>query len=189
MQLRICLMLALSLAACAKPNARRPDAAPVAAGPALNETRTPATPAATAQCRDDGDCNARARCIAGVCNTLTASNESCGDVRVHFDFDSTELRPAERPHLLRLAQCVRSLADSHVTIEGHADERGTQEYNLALGDRRATAIARYLRDLGVSESQLRTVSFGKEQPLCREDDEACHERNRRAEFKLARISR
>ena len=71
----------------------------------------------------------------------------------------------------------------HVTIEGNADERGTDEYNLALGDQRATSVARYLKALGASPTQLKTVSYGKEKPLCTEHDEECWAKNRRAAVK------
>lgn len=83
----------------------------------------------------------------------------------------------------RMARCLKADHALHVTIEGNADERGTQEYNLALGDQRANAVARYLELLGVSAAQLRTVSFGKEQPLCMEHEEGCWAQNRRAAIK------
>jgi peptidoglycan-associated lipoprotein len=70
-----------------------------------------------------------------------------------------------------------------VTIQGNADERGTEEYNMALGDRRARAVAKYLESLGASSAQLATVSFGKENPECNEHDEACWSRNRKAALK------
>jgi peptidoglycan-associated lipoprotein len=68
----------------------------------------------------------------------------------------------------------------HVLIEGNADERGTEEWNIALGDKRATAVAEYLQRLGVSQPQLKTVSYGKERPLCEEHNEECWSKNRRA---------
>ena len=71
-------------------------------------------------------------------------------------------------------------------IEGHCDERGTGEYNLALGDRRATAARDFLVNLGVPASKLSTVSYGEERPQCREQDESCYQRNRRAHFSPAR---
>jgi peptidoglycan-associated lipoprotein len=70
----------------------------------------------------------------------------------------------------------------HIAISGNADERGTEEYNMALGDHRAHAVADYLRSLGASDPQLQTVSYGKERPLCGEHDEACWAQNRRAEL-------
>jgi peptidoglycan-associated lipoprotein len=101
-------------------------------------------------------------------------------VRVHFDFDSALLRDDDRGVLERSAHCLASNHALRVVIAGNADERGTEEYNLALGDRRAGAVARYLESLGVAPAQLRTVSYGKERPLCSEHDEACWSKNRRA---------
>jgi peptidoglycan-associated lipoprotein len=75
-----------------------------------------------------------------------------------------------------------------VTIQGNADERGTEEYNMALGDRRATTVAHYLESLGASAAQLKTVSYGKENPLCTEHDEECWAKNRRAELKAAEVT-
>jgi len=66
-----------------------------------------------------------------------------------------------------------------VTVEGHADERGTREYNLALGDRRAQVVMNYLTALGIDPKRLKTISYGKEQPICMEPNEACWSQNRR----------
>ena len=71
----------------------------------------------------------------------------------------------------------------HVTIEGNADERGTEDWNLALGDKRATAVEDNLRQLGVSAAQLKTVSYGKDRPLCSQHNEECWAKNRRAALK------
>ena len=71
----------------------------------------------------------------------------------------------------------------HVTIEGNADERGTEDWNLALGDKRATAVENYLEQLGVSKAQLKTVSYGKDRPLCSQHNEECWAKNRRAALK------
>src|SRR5262245_61996825 len=75
----------------------------------------------------------------------------CGPVKVHFPFNSAEMDPAELPGLQRSASCLKADAAMRVTIEGNADERGTEEYNLALGDQRAAAVAKYLQSLGVSQ--------------------------------------
>jgi peptidoglycan-associated lipoprotein len=83
----------------------------------------------------------------------------------------------------RSARCLKADHALHVSIEGNADERGTEEYNMALGDRRATTVKGYLESLGASASQLKTVSYGKENPLCTEHDEECWAKNRRAEMK------
>jgi peptidoglycan-associated lipoprotein len=101
-------------------------------------------------------------------------------VRVHFPFNSSEILAADRPELERSARCLQAHQHIRLTIEGNADERGTEEYNLALGDRRAVSVARYLKKLGASEAQLKTISYGKERPICTQHGEACWAKNRRA---------
>jgi peptidoglycan-associated lipoprotein len=101
---------------------------------------------------------------------------------VYFDYDQSALRADTRERLARNAEFLRQHPEYEVTVEGHCDERGTSEYNLALGDRRAHAAVDYLQDLGVARSRLRTVSYGEERPQCAESYEACWQRNRRAHF-------
>ncbi|MDH3519552.1 MAG: peptidoglycan-associated lipoprotein Pal [Myxococcales bacterium] len=100
---------------------------------------------------------------------------------VYFDFDRAEIREDARPVLRGNAKTLSSLT-GNVTIEGHCDERGSAEYNLALGERRANAVKRYLVDLGVSSARLRTVSFGEERPAVQGHDESAWRYNRRADF-------
>jgi peptidoglycan-associated lipoprotein len=99
---------------------------------------------------------------------------------VHFDFDKSDLRDADRAVLARDADVLKKYDFLKANIEGYCDDRGTVEYNLALGERRADAMRDYLVSLGVPTERLRTVSYGKEKPVCTEDDEACWARNRRA---------
>ena len=106
-------------------------------------------------------------------------------MHVHFPFNSDEIDSADKPSLDRSARCLKADHSLHVTIEGNADERGTEEYNMALGDRRAHSVAGYLQSLGASQAQLGTVSYGKEKPECQEHDEACWARNRRAALKAS----
>ena len=103
---------------------------------------------------------------------------------VYFDYDRYDIRAAEKPTLRANADAI--LANSSggvITIEGHCDERGSEEYNLALGDRRASGVKRYLVDLGVPASRLRTVSFGEAKPAVVGHDESAWRYNRRSEFK------
>ncbi len=81
---------------------------------------------------------------------------------------------------------MREYDSVQVTIEGHCDERGTNEYNIALGDRRANAAADYISSLGITGSRMRTVSYGEENPQCRESNESCWSRNRRARFVITK---
>jgi peptidoglycan-associated lipoprotein len=100
--------------------------------------------------------------------------------RVFFALDSFSLSAESRATLDAQAQWLNANPQVSVTVEGHADERGTREYNIALGERRANAARVYLESRGVSSSRMRTVSFGKERPEAFGTDEASHSRNRRA---------
>ena len=181
------LMLIALVAGCAhKPEAKndtQPAAANASATPASGTTAPTAT--ADKSCSSDLDCGSKQLCIRARCVDISADLAECSHVRVHFQLNSSDLESSELTALQRSARCLKADTALHVTIEGNADERGTEEYNLALGDRRATGVAKYLESLGASEAQLRTVSYGKENPLCTEHDEACWARNRRAELSAA----
>lgn len=101
---------------------------------------------------------------------------------IHFDYDKADIRDGDRAILGRNADNLKKFDFLRVTVEGHCDERGTVEYNLALGERRAKAAYDYLVSLGVPAARLKTVSYGKEIPLCREANEDCWGRNRRGHF-------
>ena len=103
----------------------------------------------------------------------------CG-VRVHFDYDSVLIPDTDRPGLVASAKCMNEDRDLKVRVEGNADERGTEEYNLALGEERAHNVEKYLKSLGAEEHQVKTVSYGEENPICAAHDEGCWSKNRRA---------
>jgi peptidoglycan-associated lipoprotein len=103
---------------------------------------------------------------------------------VYFDYDKSNLKPAAQENLLRKADWLRENSDVTVTIEGHCDERGTNEYNLALGDRRSESIKAFLVNLGISASRLTTISYGEERPVCFGSDEECWAKNRRGHFTI-----
>jgi peptidoglycan-associated lipoprotein len=100
--------------------------------------------------------------------------------RVFFDTDQTDLSPQARATLDKQAQWLAQYNRYAFTIEGHADERGTREYNIALGARRAQAVRDYLAARGISPSRMRTISYGKERPVAVCDDISCWSQNRRA---------
>ncbi|MBO0664053.1 peptidoglycan-associated lipoprotein Pal [Jiella sp. MQZ9-1] len=100
--------------------------------------------------------------------------------RVFFDTDSSSLSPKAQQTLQRQAQWLNQYPQYQITVEGHADERGTREYNLALGARRAAATRDYLASLGVAANRMRTISYGKERPVAVCDDISCWSQNRRA---------
>ncbi|MCX7981859.1 MAG: peptidoglycan-associated lipoprotein Pal [Syntrophales bacterium] len=101
---------------------------------------------------------------------------------IHFDFDKYNIRPPDREILARHAEWLKNNKDAKVTIEGHCDERGTVEYNLALGERRANEAKKYLVSLGVEPERIKTVSYGKERPIDPRQNEEAWAKNRRAEF-------
>jgi len=104
----------------------------------------------------------------------------------YFDYDKSEIREDARATLSRNADALKAILQDFPTativIEGHCDERGSSEYNLGLGDRRATAAKEYLVQMGVPGDRLKTVSYGKERPQCTESNESCWQKNRRAHF-------
>jgi len=97
-----------------------------------------------------------------------------------FAYDKSNLRPEDRQALLTDAEFLRAHPEIKLTLEGHCDERGSEEYNLGLGDRRATSAKRFLENAGIADSRVQTTSYGKEHPYCTEHDEACWKENRRA---------
>ncbi len=104
----------------------------------------------------------------------------------YFDYDSAAIRPDAREALQKTADFLKNYPNVRVTIEGHCDDRGSTEYNLALGQRRANAVKEYLVSLGLPADHLNTTSWGKEKPFCTEASEACYQQNRRGHFTQAK---
>ena len=104
--------------------------------------------------------------------------QNVGD-RVYFDTDMSSVREDGRATLTKQAAWLKQYSNYQITVEGHCDERGTREYNLGLGARRAQAMKDYLASLGVSGARLDTISYGKERPVCVESNDACWAQNRR----------
>jgi peptidoglycan-associated lipoprotein len=98
---------------------------------------------------------------------------------VHFAYDQYSVQDTDKATLQKQATWLGRYPQVRVTVEGHADERGTREYNIALGARRANAVKEYLVSLGVSNARVDTVSYGKERPICTQSDEGCWAQNRR----------
>lgn len=99
-----------------------------------------------------------------------------------FDYDKSSIRSSEFPKLEASAQWLAKNTSVRLSIEGNADERGSQEYNVALGDERAAAVKKYLADHGVPENRMGTISYGEEKPVCHDENESCWQKNRRAQF-------
>lgn len=130
--------------------------------------------ATTAQGADDGGIM--------VGEQLTDASGRPLVMRVHFGFDSSSVDADNRETLEAHAAYINDNEDLKIKLEGHCDERGTREYNLALGERRAKAVARFLAVLGVDRKRLRTTSYGEEKPMDEDHDESAWERNRRVEI-------
>ncbi|MBI1810933.1 MAG: peptidoglycan-associated lipoprotein Pal, partial [Nitrospirae bacterium] len=101
---------------------------------------------------------------------------------IHFDFDKYTIREDAKPSLKAVADWLIKNKDAKMILEGHCDERGTNEYNLALGEKRAKAARDYIVSAGVTKNRLDTISYGEEKPLCKEQTEDCWQKNRRVQF-------
>jgi peptidoglycan-associated lipoprotein len=102
---------------------------------------------------------------------------------VYFDFDKYNVRSDQQGTMKNNAAVLQSNAGQKVVVEGNCDERGSKEYNIALGDRRAKAGKSYLTNLGISGDRVNTISYGKEKPVCTAHNESCWQQNRRDDFK------
>lgn len=185
----LCSMV-LMISSCATKQVQSSDATPGADGRALTEEETEALKA-----REAEKAASRARREAERQEKLAESKEGKGvrieiqrfqDERIYFDFDKSDLKPEAREVLKRKADWLRKNPGYKITITGHCDERGTREYNMALGQRRADAAFKYLNALGVSADRIITVSKGKEEPLDPRSTPEAWAKNRRAEFKVSR---
>lgn len=137
-----------------------------------------------AECSSDADCASGQKCQDGKCVTEETTSTSCSLETVYFSYDSSSLSNSARDKLDANADCIKQ-KDRSVKIAGHCDERGSNEYNIALGERRANSVEDYLESLGVSTSNMSTISYGEEQLArqCGVDaPDSCHENNRRVEF-------
>lgn len=176
------LIIALPLAAACAHSTKNAGAevAPPAAAPAVEAVPAVAAAPAARGCSGDDQCSASELCVSQRCVAITPGLAECR-ATAHFEFDRSDVRPADQPTLQRAARCLSALPGEKAQVEGNADERGTEQYNIALGFRRAHSVARYLQDLGVPAKGVSEVSYGKERPVCTDSSESCWARNRRAE--------
>lgn len=178
-------LAALLVSACAAtPKTLNPgdtvkDGASASAAPAPARTPEPVATPAPGTCSNDAQCGSGERCDGARC----VAAEGCGLVRVRFAFDSAQLDASAMKSLREDAECIARRKPVALLVEGHCDERGTTQYNIALGARRADAVRKYLADLGV-KAKLDTVSFGKELPVAQGEGESSWSQNRRAELRL-----
>ena len=170
------LAAAVSFVACAKP----PPPAPPPPPPVAPEPPPPAPPPPKPVVKPPVDEYARLQSMdSDEIDRMRLFDE------VFFDLDKSEIREADRAILSKNAETLKKFDFLRVTVEGHCDERGSVDYNLALGERRARAAFDYLVSLGVPEDRLRTVSYGKEVPTCSASTEECWQANRRAKFTVS----
>jgi peptidoglycan-associated lipoprotein len=171
------LILLVAAMATAPACGKKPAPAPPPPAPVAPEPPPPAPPPPRAEAPPVVDEYARLKAMSAE------EIEKSGLLAdVHFDFDRSEIRDADRAALTKNAEALKRFDFLRVTVEGHCDERGTVEYNLALGERRARSAYDYLVSLGVPAARLKTVSYGKEVPVCQVSNEDCWQRNRRAHF-------
>jgi peptidoglycan-associated lipoprotein len=173
------LILGLSVAACGKKSpAVTPPPPPMPAAPttppAPPAPPAPATPPAAPRTLSEDDIFAQ-KSLAQL-----NSERPLGDV--YFDLDNAVIKDAGRAALGTNATYLKRWPSTRISIEGHCDERGTAEYNLALGERRANAVKAHLVELGVPADRIVIVSKGKEAPFCTDKNEACWQQNRRGHF-------
>ena len=179
----IALLVVTTVTACSRrtpPPAPPPPAPPVATTPAPPPAPPPPPPAQpkpeppVAKPLTEDEIFAK--------KTVEQLNAERPLAEVFFDYDQFTIRDDQRGALQKNAEYLKRWPSVRISVEGHADERGTAEYNLALGERRANSIMEYLTGLGVAGTRMVVVSKGKETPACREMTEECHARNRRVLF-------
>ena len=179
----VCLCAVLGMASCAKkaPASAPAPPPPVAAAPApvAPPPPPPPPPPAPAPLPVPAPLTEDQIFQRKTLDELNA-DRPLGDV--FFDYDESVIRDEARGPLQRNADWLRRWGSTRITVEGHCDSRGSSEYNIALGDRRAAAVKEYLMNLGVPAGRILTVSKGKEQPFCREESEGCWQQNRRGHF-------
>lgn len=171
---RLAVLAVIAFAAAAAGCPKKPPK--VTPTPTPTETATPA-PTPTPDLNDQMKGNANANPTEG---DLTA----CGAQPIHFDYDSSVLKADATDTLKSVAACLQSHKTWTVQLEGHTDERGSTQYNLALGERRAHAAEKYLADAGVEKARISTVSYGSERPVAQGHDETAWSQNRRVEFRI-----
>jgi peptidoglycan-associated lipoprotein len=178
--LTLCVVISVGAAACGKkapettPAPPPPPAAAPAAPPAppAPPAPTPAPAAPRALTEEE--------IFAGKTLADLNAERPLGDV--YFDLDEAVIRDDGRAPLQKNAEWMKRWGSTRIMVEGHADERGSAEYNLALGERRASAVRAYLVNLGIPENRITITSKGKEAPFCTESGESCWQQNRRGHF-------
>ena len=183
-------VLSVTVLACQK---KPPEPAPVpaatpVAGPDQDSIRRAADEAARRAAAEEAARRAAAeeaaRRAAAEAAATTEAARTALTAAVHFDYDQSELRSEDRAILDAKVPILQANPSVVIRVSGHTDERGSDEYNLALGQRRAGAVKAYLVQHGISDSRIETVSYGEERPVAQGSDEGAYAQNRRAEFEI-----
>jgi peptidoglycan-associated lipoprotein len=160
-----------------------PAPAPVTAAEERPQPQVPTPPRSTSQPPQQQATTTPASRLPDAATRIRIDQLLARIEDAYFDYNQHNLRPdaikALQADSTELRDIIVQYPDYHLTIEGHADERGSEEYNLALGDARAKAAKAYLTQVGIPDAQLAVVSYGKDKPVCEEHDEACWQKNRR----------
>ena len=175
-QLAICLVVAALAAGCASKE-KQPDASVTDRSTGTTPPSTSSTPSASTTTPS------RESPVSG--DPLKDPNNILSKRSVYFDFDSNAVKDEYRNVIQAHARYMNDKRDSHIRIEGNCDERGSREYNLALGQRRAEAVKKMMTVLGVGDGRIETTSYGEEKPVNPGHDEAAWAQNRRADIKYA----
>ena len=184
------IALILLACACAHPQ-KAPETVPsgITAPPAAPPParKAMARPGATAaiqvrSCNADQDCGPRQLCLHAQCVDITPELAECSSIRVHFDFNDSQLHPDERARMQRMARCLKADQSMKLVVSGTTDERGSAAHNSELAEKRAMAVAHTLQQQGVSAQQLSVVSYGENFALCGESDRDCWAKNRRGDM-------
>jgi len=174
--LSLSIVALVALGACKKkPPAVQPEPTPTTPVSTAPAPTPPPAEACDAACRAAAE-DAKNRAIAAMTASLTAT--------IYFHYDASDITDESRTKLDAKVPVMSQNGTVRIRIAGHTDSRGSDEYNLALGQRRAAAAKRYLTDRGIDGSRIEIVSFGEERPTCTEEDESCFSRNRRDEFEV-----
>jgi peptidoglycan-associated lipoprotein len=175
----------LIMGSCTKKEFRMEEAGPGAVSPEGGEQREPSKIEMSALEEERAAAERRARTREQErTQMLEEEIQAFESAPIYFDFDKSTLKPPARENLTRKAKWLRANPQFSVQIEGHCDEQGSNHYNLALGERRASATAKFLTGLGISESRISTISYGEERPAVAGHDEEAWGKNRRAEFRV-----
>jgi peptidoglycan-associated lipoprotein len=175
-----CMLLAVVLTACSskqvkeEPKATVEDKSPVASAPAPAPT--------TVAPKEEAAAAAPVAQQQVSVNPLKDPNNILSKRSIYFDFDKDEVKDEYRPLIEAHAKYLNDNPSAKVMLQGNADERGSREYNLALGQRRAVSVKKVMNVLGVGDKQIETVSYGEEKPVCTEKTESCWAQNRRVDI-------